>query len=283
LSRSFLSGPLEQGLNFKGFCVACGRNPYNRFQKQCLGAGIKGENLCENKGMALHLKALDGTLKDKLYALRPGFVIGRGEGDLVIANDKRLSTRHAFVEVGDDGTWYLVDNGSKNGLRVGNEQKKRVGLEVGTKILIGSTNYEVVDHIADPLPIKTKPKARHWRDILADFAMKAMAAVKNEGKAIVSLHPAVVLDFIRGTQAETRWVLGYGPRKIGARSLDLPIYESGAPDVCFEILPTPDGISFKTDYPELVKLNGQSVSAEILHIADIIKIQDTEIEVDFIE
>lgn len=234
--------------------------------------------------MALHLKVLDGPAKDKVYALRPGFVIGRGEGDLVVASDKRLSTRHAYVEVGDDGVWYLVDNGSKNGLRVGNEQKKRVGLQAGVKILIGSQNYEVIDQQAhEPAPVKVKPKARHWREILADFAMKAMAAVKNEGKAIVSLHPAVVLDFIRGTQAETRWVLGYGPRRIGSRSLDLPIYEPGAPEVCFEILPTPDGISFKTDYPEFVKLNGQSVSAEILHIADIIKIQDTEIEVDFIE
>lgn len=234
--------------------------------------------------MALHLKVLDGPSKDKVYALRPGFVIGRGEGDLVVPADKRLSTRHAYVEVGDDGVWNLVDNGSKNGLRVGAEQKTKVALQAGVKILIGSQNYEVVDvKVDEPLPIKIKPKARHWREVLADFAMKAMGVVKNEGKAIVSFHPAVVLDFIRGAQAETRWVLGYGPRKIGARSLDLPIFENGAPDVCFEILPTPDGISFKTDYPDLVKLNGQSVSAEILHIADIIKIQDTEIEVDFIE
>lgn len=186
------------------------------------------------------------------------------------------------MEVGDDGAWYLVDNDSKNGLRVAGEQKKRVALQVGTKILIGSYVYEVIDQPNAPAPAR-KPRARHWRDILIDFIGQGMAKIRNESRAAVSLHPAVVLDFIRGRQAETRWVLGYGPRRIGARSLDLPIFESDAPDTCFEILPTPDGISFKTDHPELVKLNGRPVTAEILHIADIIKIQDTEIEVDFIE
>ncbi len=102
--------------------------------------------------------------------------------------------------------------------------------------------------------------------------------LKNEARPLLSLHPAVILDFIRGCQAETRWVLGYGPRKVGTNTLDLSIFQPSAPDVCFEILPTPEGISFKTSHPSVVKLNGQGVRAGILHIGDIIKIHDTEIE-----
>lgn len=233
--------------------------------------------------MALHLKGIDGPHADKKFLLRVGFVIGRTEGDLVILEDKRLSGRHAYVQE-YDGQWQLVDNGSKNGLRVNSVAMAKVPLIVGTKILVGTYTYEVIDEA----PVKgaeraSTSKARHWRDILIDFVSKKMPEVRNEGRAIAALSPAVVLDFVRGPQAETRWVLGYGPRKIGSRSLDLPIFEPGAPPVCFEILPTPDGITFKTDHPELVSLNGKSVEVEILHIADVIKIQDTEIEVDFIE
>ena len=234
--------------------------------------------------MALHLKALDGPHQDKSFLLRPGFVIGRAEGDLVVPSDKRLSGRHAFVEGSDDEPWYLVDNGSKNGLRVDNVAIERVPLKTGTQILVGTYTYEVTDEFPLDAPAPASPgNARHWREILTSFITSHIPEVKNEGRAIAALRPSVVLDFVRGVQAETRWILSYGPRKIGKHSLDFPIFEPGAPDVCFEIIPTPDGIKFRTDHPGKVTLNGKSVSTEILHIADVIKIQGTEIEVDFVE
>jgi hypothetical protein len=156
-----------------------------------------------------------------------------------------------------------------------------MALTVGLKLLIGSFTYEVVD-----VEVAAQPqakRAKHWQDVVVDQVTKNIPEIKEEQNILLPLKPAVVLDFIRGGQAETRWILGYGPRKVGARSIDVPVFEPGAPDVCFEILPTSDGIAFKTDHPELVTLNGRNVSAEVLHIADVIKIQDTEIEVDFIE
>ena len=232
--------------------------------------------------MALQLKALDGPHKDTLFLIRKGFTVGRSEGDLVLKSDAKLSSRHAYVDADESGQLYLIDNKSKNGIRVDGNQVSRVKIEVGTQILIGTFVYEVVDQaIANP-PLPEK-KARYWHEILIDYAKQALGHVDNTPRAVVPLHPAVVLDFIRGTQAETRWVLGYGPRRIGSGSIDLPIYESGAPKVCFEILPTPDGISFKTNHPDLVKLNGQSAESEYLRIGDVIKILETEIEVDFIE
>lgn len=214
-------------------------------------------------------------------------MIGRSEGDLVVSDDLRLSSRHAYVERSDDGMWYLVDNNSKNGLRIDNTMMTRIPLDVGVKILVGTYTYEVTDE----LPLNNvnheaagkSGKGRHWRDIIVDFISFNLPNVKDEGRAIAPLHPSVVLDFVRGVQAETRWILSYGPRQVGSRSLDFPIFEPGAPSVCFEIMPTPDGITFRTNHPDIVKLNGKAVSTEILHIADVIKIQGTEIEVDFIE
>jgi hypothetical protein len=232
--------------------------------------------------MALYLTALDGPHKDRSFALRRGFVVGRNEGDLVCKNDAKLSSRHAYVEGNEKDELFLFDNKSKNGLRVNGKAENKIKLTVGTQILIGTYIYQVVDQKVEP-PKPPEKKARFWHEILVDYARECFPHVENVPKGIVSLHPAVVLDIVRGGQAETRWVLGYGPRRIGSASIDLPIYEPNAPKVCFEILPTPDGISFKTNHPDLVKLNGQSSESGILRLGDLIRIAETEIEVDFIE
>lgn len=96
------------------------------------------------------------------------------------------------------------------------------------------------------------------------------------------MHPALVLDFLRGPQSETRWVLGYGPRRVGRLSVDLPILEEKASPTCFEIFPSEEGIQFKAIGQE-VRLNGRSVSTEVLQVGDRIQILGTEIEVDFTE
>jgi len=127
-----------------------------------------------------------------------------------------------------------------------------------------------------------KPK-RYWHEILAEFMATNQEDFQEKKKPVSALNPAVVLEFVRGLQVSTHWVLGYGPRKIGPNSLDLPIFEPGAPAVCFEIFPSADGIVFKTNHPELVLLNGQAVDSNTLRVGDVIRINETLIEVDFEE
>jgi hypothetical protein len=231
--------------------------------------------------MAIYLRPLSGPAKDKSFQIRAGFSIGRTEGDIILSADSKLSSRHAFIEKLENGDFYLVDNGSKNGIRRAGELVQRVHLVPGVKLTIGSYNYEVTELVEEATLVK--PKSKYWHELLFDFVKPHIAGIENHPRGVVALHPAIVLDFVRGLQIDTRWVLGFGPRRIGAGSIDLPIFEPGVPQVCFEILPTPGGISFKTNYPQIVKLNGKAVTAEILRIADVIKINDTEIEVDFIE
>lgn len=251
--------------------------------------------------MGVALKAKTGPLKNQIFPVHPGFKIGRTKGDLQI-RDSKVSSSHAYVDAKDDGTLILVDQRSKNGLKVQGVKKDIVPLVAGTEIQIGEEIFEVISlgapaSAAEPKASATEapagasprpkappePKARPWNDIIARFGRKNLPKIENQFRGIAPLQPALVLDFIRGPQIDTRWVLGFGPRRAGARSLDLPIFERNAPADCFEIFPSPDGISFRTKHNDVVSLNGRSVTTEILRVGDIIKIYGTEIEVDFIE
>jgi hypothetical protein len=65
-------------------------------------------------------------------------VLGRSRECDVQVNDPNVSRRHA--ELRQEGTTYwLVDLDSTNGLEVGGKRQKRVKLENGTKVTLGST------------------------------------------------------------------------------------------------------------------------------------------------
>ena len=69
---------------------------------------------------------------------QPTVVMGRSrECDIVVA-DLNVSRRHAEVRLEGDGHW-LVDLGSTNGTLVNGKQVKRVKLESGDRIEVGST------------------------------------------------------------------------------------------------------------------------------------------------
>jgi hypothetical protein len=88
--------------------------------------------------------------------------------------------------------------------------------------------------------------------------------------------------FTKGLQVDTEWVLGYGPRKVGAHEYDLTIFEPQAPGVCFELMPTEQGILFKTEYKNIVLYNHSSVEQTHLKAGDNITIGNTNIKVELI-
>ncbi|MCB0384697.1 MAG: hypothetical protein KDD43_04830, partial [Bdellovibrionales bacterium] len=122
-----------------------------------------------------------------------------------------------------------------------------------------------------------------WPEILNEHLGSKRRKIKDRPKVVAPLTPPLQLTFLRGLQFETKWLLGYGPRKVGAKSIDLPIWEPQAPDVCFEILPTPQGPGFKTTNPGMVLLNDQSTPSATLKSGDLISIFDCLIEVSFDE
>jgi len=242
--------------------------------------------------MGLAFKALNGVLQDEVFPLKPGMTMGRS-GDVPL-NDAKVSSLHAKVEQTEKGEWVLVDNNSKNGIYYNGERLARIPLDPGVKFLVADLLFEVISYealdlgndteVAAPLPAPPPPrKAKYWHEVLGALIEGNLDTFHDEVLEVKPLEPALVLDFLRGVQVTSRWTLGFGPRKIGAASLDLPIWEPGAPAVCFEVIPTDDGLLFKTSHPGIVTINGQEVDSKVLHVGDKIQISETVIEVDFVE
>jgi hypothetical protein len=235
--------------------------------------------------MELMLKAGEGPLKDQVFTLSNGLTIGRAGTDITIP-DGRVSTLHARVALGEEGQLLLIDNQSKNGVRVNGERTDILELKPGVEFYIGDQFFRVEEAV--PTKKRERPKRSqkqrvYWHEALAEFLHTHSKSFKDRTVEFELLEPALVLEFVRGVQVNCKWVLGYGPRKIGAASLDLPIWEPGAPHVCFEVKPTADGLLFQTKHPEVVRLSDQSVDSQVLRVGDTIKINDTIIEVDFVE
>lgn len=242
--------------------------------------------------MGLILKVKSGPLSGQSLAVKEDMVFGR-QNATVNLNDPRVSSAHARVTLAG-GRWLLVDNESKNGIRDdAGERVDKLVLKDGIAFMIGDSQFEVMEvpdealedapRAVDARPAKSGKKPRYWNDVLAEFLEKHGDAFKDEVIPVAPLEPALILEFTRGVQVNSKWILGFGPRKIGISSLDLPIWEPGAPGVCFEIHPSNDGLIFKTSHPDVVRLNGQQVDRDVLRMGDTIKILDTLIEVDFVE
>lgn len=241
--------------------------------------------------MKLGLKALDGAHKDRIFRLKDGLTLGRQGADIVL-NDPKVSSIHARVVETLEG-WTLEDNNSKNGIRVGEDKVASLVLKPRVQFEVGGFGFKVVslrpkvelekpDLVPVPQPEKKKKKAqKYWHEAIIEFLDAHQSRFADKGKPVTPLEPALILEFVKGVQANSKWTLGYGPRKIGSSSLDLPIWEPGAPSTCFELQPTVDGILFITRHPEIVKINGDSMDSKLLHMGDTIQILDTLIEVDF--
>lgn len=236
-------------------------------------------------GMNIALKVLAGPLKDQVFAIEKPITLGR-QGDIVL-EDPKVSGVHAHVHQTSSGKWVIVDNESKNGIRVKEFRVRAVTLKPGVVFHIGDSTFEVIS--TDPQPAAEAPapekkkKQKLWYEALKEFLIQHKGEFKDKSRPLIALEPAVVLEFARGVQANSKWIVGYGPRRVGATCIDLPIWEPGAPDVCFELHPTNDGILFKTEHADIVRLNQQQVDSRVLHVGDTISIHETLIEVDFTE
>ena len=243
--------------------------------------------------MSLILTVVSGPRRGETFPLRDGLTIGRQDADIAL-DDRRVSGRHAFVRAGGDDTWELHDNGSKNGTKDARGQAvDGLVLTPKTTFSIGETTFRVdapepSPAVPTPRPaVAPRPRAgpprQTWYDVLAQMLIDQAAKFRDQPRGLTPLEPAVVLDFVRGPQVNSRWILGYGPRQIGPGALDLPLWEPELPPVCFELIPGKDGLIFRTAHREVVRLNGRAVDNDVLRAGDTIQIKDTLIEVDFTE
>jgi hypothetical protein len=233
--------------------------------------------------MNIALKVTSGPLEGQIFTIERAISLGR-QADIVL-EDPKVSGVHAHIAQTSSGKWVITDNESKNGIRVNEIRVKAVTLKPGVVFHIGDSAFEVVslDSPKDEPAPEPKKKQKFWHEILVSFLTKHKDAFKDKARPLAPLEPALILEFVRGVQMNSKWILGYGPRRLGPTCIDLPIWEPGAPATCFEIHPTADGILFKTEHSDLVRLNNQAIDSRILRVGDTISINETMIEVDFTE
>lgn len=239
--------------------------------------------------MRLQFQVRSGSSSGQLFEVAVGAVIGRAASANISLTDRKISGRHAQVELDGEGRWMLKDLGSTNGLRVNSQRVKEIHLEPGLIFRAGNTMIEVIearesDPSPSPLPPPPPPakdKILSWSEYLTQFAQRAHEKVRNQPQSLVPFDPLLVLTVVRGLQAGTQWVLGYGPREIGLDTLEFNVLD--APALAFRVTPR-DGLAFyETAHPKEVRLNGSSPSAETLHDGDEIQISDTIIKVSYKE
>jgi hypothetical protein len=246
--------------------------------------------------MQFYLEIMDGDQAGTQIPLADGMIIGRKGSDISL-RDSKVSSKHARIEE-RMGTWFVVDLGSANGIKKDDQRVPEMLLFEGAEFIVGRTKFRIgvrqaTDSLAAqatdlatdaPLGLDEGLKAHSsppdWRETLRGLA-RASAKKQSKPVEITRLNPLLRLKFLTGMQMGTQWLIGYGPRAIGADSVDLPIEEPGSPACCFQLVPKENGILFQTEHQEHVRLNGRPVEVEYLNNGDVIQMKNTRIEVVF--
>lgn len=242
--------------------------------------------------MALALQVKKGAKQGEILPISPGFTYGRGQATVKIA-DSKVSGTHARVEL-EGETLVFIDNGSHNGVIVNGTSVKRVKLAEGLIIQLGNTVLEVIEAPLVPVtkitsddatkaitfakPQPSQPPMSQEESFL--LAVTRAFSGRKETSANLNAFPLPVrLEFIKGVQVQTKWTVAYGPRQIGRYCAEFPIFEIGAPAVCFELSSRDQKIYFTTNVSDKVQLNGKSVPSREIHDGDLISIMNTQIRI----
>ncbi len=236
----------------------------------------------------LLIEVLTGPQSGQSLRLTHNYIIGRRRKGFFL-KDPRISQKHARVESTPQG-WYLVDLNSSNGVWHKRKKVQRLRLEAHTLFSLGSTLF-TTKVVPDPKKLSTTPAPQAAQklsppfgpmpsqDQLRRYINQGLEWIQHEifnlqdgNLALEALRPPRTLSFESGQQKGCKWLISYAPRVVGRSSPDLVICEPLSPDTCFELLPHPKGVLFKTQHPEQVLLNQKKQSEQLLKRGDRIQI-----------
>lgn len=218
--------------------------------------------------MGLNIRILSGKRKGEEFKLKAGITIGRKSADLLI-RDSKMSSLHAAV-VEKEGQLYLVDQGSRNKISTSTGAVDELHLEDGASFTLGDTEFEI-------FYVQTGDV---WEEKLSDYLKQIEKGAKNRAQEIHSFGSLVNLEVISGPDRGKKFVLGYGPRKAGKESLDLPLQEHFEKSELFCVLEKKKRLLLNSKYPDLLSINQKSIAAEEeIHDGDLISFGKTQIRV----
>lgn len=229
--------------------------------------------------MVTFIEIVDGPNEGSRFKVEEGITIGRSKADIII-KDPKVSSTHAQFALDGKGQFVLQDLDSSNGIHISGRRVKKVALLSGVIFEVGRTQFKVVT-VEEELAIDFS-RLITWRSILKD-KLQALENPKIKKPAVLqSFSPSLKLTFIQGIQTDEEIILGYGPRRAGADSLDIELLDEEAPKEAFELHPGPGMVQIKIKAPGRVTLNNKSIDAEMLKDGDLISLGNTLIKVTYL-
>ncbi len=219
----------------------------------------------------------DKSLLETVYMVE-GANLGRSKNADIVLPCEETSGLHAQISKNAAKQWVLYDKNSKNGIYYLGDRVSEVVLEEDIPVNIGSLEIYFSREA-----VQQNEATEPWNATLSQWSKKASKNFKNTPTEIKPLVPALELYFLKGLQAESRFLIGYGPRHMGSASYDLPLFEENAPGTACSFLPDPKGVRVFTKHPGKIILNNKSLTSEILNDGDIIKIGNSEIKVTLLD
>ncbi|MFZ4403722.1 MAG: FHA domain-containing protein [Pseudobdellovibrionaceae bacterium] len=225
------------------------------------------------------LEIIEGSLKGAKYKVEPGTIIGRSSGDIRIP-DTKASARHAIIQEDEKGQLVVMDLDSSNGIIVNMRRVKKVTLIPGVSFKIGLHVFRVPQ--AHEQLLDDSNIILTWRNLLSEELKKVSA--ENIDVALNAFPRLIKLSFISGPQSGVQWVLGYGPRWVGADSMDCELIGPDAPDLGFALQSETNSLAVQIICKAAGKilLNNQTFQQQYLQEGDIISFGKTRIQVSYV-
>jgi len=234
--------------------------------------------------MGLAFEIIEGSQVGRVFPVRDGHVLGRTTGEIRIKDDARISSAHARVQKDARGGLLLVDEGSSNGLQINGATVRRIKILPGVQFYVGKTKFKVIEIELD-LPVETPEldsESKSWQDVFSQTLATLELKNTDPNPVFGPFSPLLQLLFVEGLQADQEVILGFGPRHFGSDSLDIELHDPLSPPIAFILEPTPAGPQLRTQFPKLVRVNGQSNQEQQLQPGDKIQVGHTLIEVRFL-
>lgn len=221
--------------------------------------------------MRLFLEIIEGPDKGQQINLKKSTSFGRKDAEIIF-NDPKLSGIHGLFKFDPASGWALIDQESRNGIWVKGIREQNIPIYDGMEFQIGQTT------ILCRIIIKSTKKVEggfvQWLNLVTKL-------LKNSKNQLQEIKPEMRLKTVQGLQYGHFWDVFFGPRVVGKEQMDICIYEESAPEEAFEILVKKRYPYFHTKHPDIVKLNGESISDKQLIPGDTIQIGDSKFLVEF--
>ena len=229
--------------------------------------------------MVTFIEIVEGANEGSRFKVVDGLTLGRSSADIVI-KDPKISSTHAKFSLDNKGQLVLSDLDSSNGIHISGRRVKKVALLSGVIFEVGRTQFKVVT-VEEEAAIDFS-RVVTWRSVLRERLSGLQELPPKQEFYFNSFTPALRLTFVQGIQTDEEIILGYGPRRAGADSLDIELLDQDAPKEAFELHPGPGMVEIKITAPGRVTLNKKSADSAMLKDGDLIALGNTLIKVSYL-